>query len=75
MNESLYHAVGGISRSGHRMLPDRKLQQVNPTYPAGIQDSAERGLGRLGNRRLNDLAECAHVNVGGSRTRRLAASW
>jgi len=74
VNEALYHEVEGISRSGHDMLSDRKLQQVNLTYPAGIQDSAESGLGRSGNRRLNDLAACADVNVGGSWIRRLAAS-
>jgi len=35
-------------------------------YLAGIRDSAERGLGQVGNRHLPHLVESISVNVGGS---------
>ena len=34
-------------------------------YPVTVQDSPKRGLGRLGDRHLNDFAESIVVNVGG----------
>jgi len=35
-------------------------------YPVGIRDTAKSGMGRVGNRRLKDLAESILMNVGGS---------
>lgn len=36
-------------------------------YPVAVRDSAESGLGRIGNRHLPSLAESILVNVGSSR--------
>src|SRR5437016_2837972 len=35
-------------------------------YPVGIRDTAKSGIGCLGNRHLQSLAESLSVNVGGS---------
>src|SRR5919108_2268056 len=37
-------------------------------YPVTVRDSPKRGLGRTGDRHLNDFAESIVANVGGSDT-------
>ena len=46
--------------------PAGPAPQGHLTYPCGVRDSAKSGMGRCGNRHLNDLVESSAMNVRGS---------
>jgi len=48
------------------VLTSPKVSAGHLNYPAGIRDSAESGLGYIGNRHLHYLVESISMNVGGS---------
>jgi len=58
-----------FSLSGLPRLASVGYQPKGPArpldYPSGVRDSAKSGLGLLGNRHLNNLAESAVMNVRG----------
>jgi hypothetical protein len=48
------------------MSTSPKVSLGKPDYPNDVRDTAKSGIGCLGNRHLNYLAEFIFVNVGGS---------
>jgi hypothetical protein len=71
--------IGPRTDTGQRTTPEKGYRGralIHPVpkdtaghrcYPAVVRDSAERGLGCIGNRHLKDLGESLFMNVGGCR--------
>jgi len=61
--ERRYHPTG--CRDWLFLSTSQKVSIGHLTYPIDIRDTAKSGIGRIGNRHLNYLAEFVFVNVGG----------